>query len=452
MARRNRGGNRVPSAWSQWIFIAVISLLISLKRISKTNEVLNNWTKNYVDDEPDAQLPSQALSVLLEDGFELRNKEEESVEEMKISRNPVNHSESTSIESIHSNETKTAQPVSGDTVKIPQLYPLSKASQIVQPIWKCGERLNHSKKFVFVHIFKTAGSTLRYLFHLYAKHCRTGWALVVGCSGLSVQSMEYGHWAKANGSRCKFKKSVTFSGDEIKPSYPYINTTYIRDNVDLFGGHLPLGAGESFRKEDGTPESIRYFMIFRNPVEKFISGNLFKHRNNHNITFDILVQEMKSLVNDARAKGKYYNGYRAYCLTPFQEKYKLGKMDVISTTELMMQNLIDYNVILGMVDQMPQSLEILHHELDSDGKTKRLFLHFGMKDSNGNIKRPQILNKSVFSTSEFIAELKKDQEFYPNLVEYVKYDQMLVDFARKLYLLQYNAIKSSFGYSDVLSY
>jgi hypothetical protein len=37
---------------------------------------------------------------------------------------------------------------------------------------------NNSVKFAFVHIFKTAGSTLREFFFLYSHHCALGWILL----------------------------------------------------------------------------------------------------------------------------------------------------------------------------------------------------------------------------------------------------------------------------------
>ena len=57
-------------------------------------------------------------------------------------------------------------------------------------------------------------------------------------------------------------------------------------------------------------------------------------------------------------------------------------------------------------------------------------------------KKKVVVNQSRFSTSTILNELKKDEEFYPLLVEYVKYDQMIVDFARRIHLLQYEALHS----------
>jgi len=327
-----------------------------------------------------------------------------------------------------------------NSLNVPKIYPISRASQVVKPLWLCKERRTVNSKFVFVHIFKTAGSTMRTLFRYYSHYCQMTWGLVVSCSGLTLDSMKEGIWRKKNG-KCIFKKGVARSGDEFVPSSTSINTTYIEKNLDLLGGHLPLGAGELFKKKDGTPANIRYFMIFRNPVDKFVSGKLYSNRHNY-INLETIVEKIKDEVNNARSHEKYYQGYSLYLITPFQKEFETRNMSVTSKTELMMNNLLKYDVVIGMVDRMPESLKILHHVLDSNKKITGLFEHFGMKDQEGNAKKAVLYNKSAISTLSVIAKLKKDEEFYQKLEEYVKYDRMLVEFALKLHLLQYDAIES----------
>jgi len=135
---------------------------------------------------------------------------------------------------------------------------------------------------------------------------------------------------------------------------------------------------------------------------------------------------------------KYYQNYASYLITPYQKN--IQGLDRNSRTQLILENLVKYNVIIGVVDRMSESLELLYNVIDRKHEMTRLFEHFGMNKPKD--KKKVVVNQSRFSTSAILNELKKDEEFFPLLVEYVKYDQMIVDFARRIHLLQYEALHS----------
>jgi hypothetical protein len=75
----------------------------------------------------------------------------------------------------------------------------------IQRMWTCSDpnasKHGRRKKLIFIHVFKTAGSTFRVLFAKYALQCHVGYACAVGCSGLSRESVTTkDKWANAFGS------------------------------------------------------------------------------------------------------------------------------------------------------------------------------------------------------------------------------------------------------------
>eukprot|EP00542_Grammatophora_oceanica_P003349 CAMPEP_0194056152 /NCGR_PEP_ID=MMETSP0009_2-20130614/59153_1 /TAXON_ID=210454 /ORGANISM="Grammatophora oceanica, Strain CCMP 410" /LENGTH=115 /DNA_ID=CAMNT_0038705397 /DNA_START=9 /DNA_END=353 /DNA_ORIENTATION=+ len=106
-----------------------------------------------------------------------------------------------------------------------------------------------------------------------------------------------------------------------------------------------------------------------------------------------------------------------------------------------MSNLVENKVLIGIVEHMSDSLELLQHVLDMDDELLPAFELFGMnttatrRNNNGTSttasKRTITANKSKkFSTRQVVTELKRDVEFMTIFEEYVKYESLIYEFAR----------------------
>jgi hypothetical protein len=134
------------------------------------------------------------------------------------------------------------------------------------------------------------------------------------------------------------------------------------------------------------------------------------------------------------AAGQYTNGFFSYLMTPDQRAAAPRTMEGggwLEHVDIVKRNLVHYNVVCGLVENMPQSFEILSHILDPEQSLQSFFTTGGM-----------ILNKSEFSTTHVLEELKKDEEFFELLKEHVKYEQLIYDFGVNMHTLQYSAISS----------
>lgn len=340
------------------------------------------------------------------------------------------------------------EPSVGDfDFRVPEI---SHAYGHLEPMWTCMDRMalnGREKKLIFVHVYKTAGSTIRTLLRGYALGCHAGLAVVVGCSGLSAESIEGGIWrneAGEKGKRCLLKRVVQRDGKETLPS-SHTNTSLLEQHVDILAGHIAMGSHYSWRK-NGSGETVdpQYLVFLRDGVHKFVSGILYRSPD---ISMDEALSKIRKRVADARKHGNYYEKYSTYFLTPEQRRYFRQQGHHLTLEErvnLTMANLVNSNAIIGIVERMPESLELLKHVVDRNGELQKFFEHFGLK-SKGKDKEAgkRVINKSVISSSAVVSVLEEDEEFMRELKEYVKYDDQILQFATKLHLRQYEAMKES---------
>mmetsp|Transcript_17126 Transcript_17126/g.38572 ORF Transcript_17126/g.38572 Transcript_17126/m.38572 type:complete len:171 (+) Transcript_17126:1006-1518(+) len=162
--------------------------------------------------------------------------------------------------------------------------------------------------------------------------------------------------------------------------------------------------------------------------------------------------EVKDRILSASKNKKYNIRYADYLKTLWQtEKSRqhhrhLGNSksseDTAKIARLVMQNLVDYNVIIGITENYSDSLEILQHLMDPTGNVTEVFTEHGMRDQEGNF-HTWSSNPSLVSSSAVMKEIKNDRETYGALMEHVKFEQMIYNFALALHKKQYEAVKKN---------
>jgi hypothetical protein len=439
---------------------------------------------------------------------------------------------------------------------------------------------NNSVKFAFVHIFKTAGSTLREFFFLYSHHCALGWMVLISCTNsqasssssrrmlpntttattyessssniitdrnsqsniywepcilkkllqrdgtfsnltellLTQQQLDEEHDRhqqqqqllnhsnySSSSSYYKTKKKKSTKKLNKKRVYPAL----VAESVDLLGGHFKIGMADDFVQPSSysPPHSthsnnkIRHITFVRQPLPKYVSGKVFHHKEIQ--SQEEIIALIKHEVTQARRAGEYWMRVSNYLLTPLQQQQAAtttttnrrsnSSSSSMSSdeykTQLILNNLVHYNVIVGIVEDMSQSMTLLQHILDPDQKMTLLFTHYGggggdssttmtttvhpdgrktttlllqpnnaptmdKKDSSTIVMDPSssssrqqqqqqqqhVVNKSRFSTSSILKELETtDPEFFQEFIDYVKYEQLVYDFAWNMHQQQFQA-------------
>ena len=229
-----------------------------------------------------------------------------------------------------------------------------------------------------------------------------------------------------------------------------------------------------------------------------------KVKNRQYETLQDVVVKIKTKIHvERKQEDRYWDKSLTYLLSPRQRianerltlvhQTRLQQMSSISTKQhqslnsfvgemnarLAIANLYNYNVIVGMTERMVESMTILKHVLlttsddnapqdDIDVKdaaeevfrkyTPSVTDNYNDKDAvdtvgDGPKKMSQPggggggggfqanrSSKGKVSTSAVIERLKQDSEFMQLFEEYVKYEQMITNFAWSMHNLQYDAV------------
>ena len=319
----------------------------------------------------------------------------------------------------------------------------------------------NTHKLVFAHIDKTAGSTLRTLLQMYGAVCNASIALVVECTALSFESLQGGAgttatttttWRNAGdgqraGRPCTLKTARNRRQENLllltsaENNNNTLDTAFLENNdIDILGGHLPLGSDYGWKDKHGTQVDVQYLVFFRDGVHKFISSVIYLKSD---MTTDELVKLIKQRVKSARRQGKYYERYTSYLITP-QQRYSLAEKNISLSmhyrVNLTLHNLIQYNVIIGIVERMSESLEVLQYVMDSQNELQAMFQEFGM---NSTSQSAVVMNPSRrVPTSVVLQELEKDELFMQELREYVKYEDLIRTFALDLHIRQHQYVQA----------
>jgi hypothetical protein len=153
---------------------------------------------------------------------------------------------------------------------------------------------------------------------------------------------------------------------------------------------------------------------------------------------------IKRRVHDALDENNYYDKASTYLITPAQravfDKYGFG-LSHQESVHLAMANMIHKNVLIGIVERMSESLEMIHHIIDEEGLTTPMFEYFGMKDTNG-IVRDVRTNESPVPTAQVVSELEKDEQFMGLMRDYLKWEDKIYKFALEMHTRQYESVQA----------
>jgi len=322
---------------------------------------------------------------------------------------------------------------------------------VVSPLWKCSDLRNDpasiASKLSFVHIFKTAGTAVNSFLRDYSTKCGGGYVRIVSCTNPEPDSVRN---STKDWKDCTLKKGVKRDGENLKNDYKRkVNNSFLAENIDVIGGHFRIGTMDMIPTPGGEKFDIRYLAFFRDAVSRHISGVTFV-KGKQKWKKDQIVDYIKKNVIKMKKINKYEVKYGSYLITPWQKESKHRRLKnnerdedyAISSAMTVMQNLVDYRTIIGRTENFSDSLKIMQHVVDGGREATKIFVGHGMADADGNVQKSES-NRSKISSSEILAEIKKDREAYDALVEYVKYEQMIYDFAAELQAAQLGAVRAA---------
>ena len=302
----------------------------------------------------------------------------------------------------------------------------------LRPVWNCTTEAIEARhtKIIFVHVFKTAGSTMRRILGSYARACHAGFSILASCSNLDYQLVNSTHarWEAPDGGLCRQILAMDRNQQRIPlKTDRSINNEFLREHVDLLAGHLPIGIHEYWNHE--AHAQPMYITFFREPVAKFVSGVIYVRKDEKNLSYDDIVRTIRDRVSADLDRNEYRHGYTKYLLTPSQKRSL--PMSSEDQVQMILSNIVDMPTVVGIVERMKESMELLAHILDGNHEHHDELL---------NAQETTQENKGVISTSEVIRQLQQDPVFFAKLEEYLKYDKMVYEVACRLHQLQYTSL------------
>mmetsp|Transcript_42505 Transcript_42505/g.83560 ORF Transcript_42505/g.83560 Transcript_42505/m.83560 type:complete len:409 (-) Transcript_42505:434-1660(-) len=319
------------------------------------------------------------------------------------------------------------------------------ATGSVSPIWECADSFRESGwKLGFVHVFKTAGSAVGGFLNDYAEKCSGGYVRIVRCTKVDPGSVRSGD---GDWNHCVLKKGISRVGINMESDYTRkVQSHFLADQIDIIGGHYKLGTMDELKSRGGK-HKIRYLTFFRDAAMRYVSAVSYI-KGKKGFTMSEIVEEVK---NNVLSTEKYDVRYADYLLTLWQVEKKIAgrrlsepqsAKNAEKFARLVMKNLVDFNVIIGITEKWSFSLEILQFVMDANSDAKDVFIKHGMVDQHGKTSSElSNNNRSSISTFAIIVEIKKDIKAYNALIEHVKYEQMIYDFAVALQNKQYETVQ-----------
>ena len=296
------------------------------------------------------------------------------------------------------------------------------------------------RKVLFVHIYKTAGSTMREFFNEYSRLCGAGFAVLVGCADLEAEADD-DHGDDSGAGRggggggvglfagtkpykkddrmkrrkvpCHLRRSLGRDGSMSEAvtnvTIPRVTGEYLGERFDLIGGHLQLGVGAVWtdaadsegrsreREEaggggglrDGDDDNLRYVddgspgltnvAFFRNAVDKYVSGVSYATKAKAGRPLPVIAK-VRELLPAKLALGEYAAKIREYLITPHQRR-RYGDAGIDPSAEEQavraMMNLLDFDVLVGIAERMSESLSMLEPLMDPEGAVPEVFAKYG---------------------------------------------------------------------------
>jgi hypothetical protein len=340
----------------------------------------------------------------------------------------------------------------------------------VEKLWTCSAANKSSaesleilprteKKLVFIHMTRSAGSTIRAFLRAYASLCSMGISMVGQCVDLGFEFMsENDVWSNGKGShlagrQCTLNSAVTRDGRNpmVNGGISNVSTAILKKvEVDILAGSLPLGCLDNFSHSQRHPVDVQYVALFREPLSKFVSELILRLRTIYGHQIELPIEKVVSIIEkyvDERIMSEhaslhYYDKYSNYMITPKQKAW-VENEDVEWTPErrvsLTLRNMYSKNVVVGIVDDMASTFDLLNFMLDGTNQISALFRFFRSEDNFGNS------NATRNFTTAVVDRITGNDALTSKLNEYLRYEYQIYEHALILHSKQLDWVQQTYG-------
>lgn len=323
----------------------------------------------------------------------------------------------------------------------------------VQALWSCHDNKRQGK-LVYLHLYRSAGFSIRAILRAYAHVCRVGTAFVSHCVDVGVASMEGDqYWTNDGMSSPRAGKECWLSHLENREGSEYpvnrsnaVSTRLLQENqVDIIGDHLPVGALKNWKDSNGNVSDVRYLAFFRDPLERLVSHHMFRQRERKPPPpAAVVTNELFTMASTQLQAGKYWDKTSNHFMSPDQKRW-IDEERVEWTYErrvnLTKKNLVEFGVVVGLVENFSESLQLLEHLVDATGNLTGMFRFFSSPAKIDGLGGGSMANSRKF-TASVASAIRSNATQCAVLEEYLKYEQSMYNFAAQIHRIQYSQLPS----------
>jgi hypothetical protein len=305
---------------------------------------------------------------------------------------------------------------------------------------------------------RTGGSTVRALLRAYASYCQAGFAVVSRCIDLSFHQMKgsdiwrNGRDSCASGQNCfltyiSHRTGVTNleTPSDIGPKN--VSTTLLQNmQVDILSGQLPIGSDEYWYTTGSDGKQVhadaQYVAFFRHPLQKFVSEIMFRTKDGNHLSIEEAIDLVHMTAVNGTGEGRYSEKYSNYLITPRQKAWvekESARWSPGRRLNLTLTNLLNANVLVGIVERMPESLELLKYILDGENELQVLFQLFSSSEKVAKLANVASKNR----TEAIVQRIRQDMSMLASIEEYLKYDTQIYEFAMQMHEMQCLGLKTA---------
>ena len=329
---------------------------------------------------------------------------------------------------------------------------------LLQPMWTCSmkQRLS-SSKLIYLQVFRSGGSTIRALLKVYRSLCHVGIATVSHCLDLGYPSIvtplenqsSTSTWYNSASqsphfmSECQLTELEERNGTRheinLKISNPLSTYTLEKHGVDILAGRLPLGSG-AFWTDAASNRRVdaRYLIFFRDPLSRFVSQFLTSPPRNKNHTLSVLLSNMYSRVRTRMAQGEHQERLSNFLITPEQRYWaeqESVQWNLDRQVNLSKSNLVQNNVVVGILERLRQSLQLVQHVIDGENQLSTAFKTFSSTTGINSIASFN-MKQSRERTKAVVQAIQANATFQAMMDEYLQYEYEIYNFALYLNTIQ----------------
>jgi hypothetical protein len=281
-------------------------------------------------------------------------------------------------------------------------------------------------------------------------------------------------------SRIDSTTSTSYSSTRWKPARTYsrtqnefndtLSSAFLQNmSVNIITGQVPLGcdefwyddpASKSLHSRSATarlaqPVRTQYVVFFRHPLDQFVSEFMLRksggrgHESaNDTLSVDDAILMIRETLESARSSSNeherfYWEPTSAHAfITPKQMDW-VERSSVSWTPErrvnVTLSNLLRHDVLIGLVERMPESLSMLQHVLDPGNQLSTIFQFF---TSEGKIT--QLANvASLNRTTTIVDRIRHDSALLSGVEQFIQYEMQIYSLAVQIHEKQYGWLQQN---------